>query len=621
MNIAQLDRVANPRAMNNRDSDEFEAWLRTRGWTWQGIDARAYDGIDLGTALLLWTISDPVRWAETLMTEPDSGKPYEVWDYQRPSIRAWNQDSVHQCGAEVGKTREIVVILLWGSYTSFGGTLVNPSSLVGAPQQTHLNEIIGAIEMQVGANANGDAHGTLLSADWLKPKRTPHTELRIRCPNIANPKRPGIALTHFRPAGHDGEAFRSLHVTAVGIVDEAAKLVNDQQFTEFYRALKPGCPAKFYSVPTGNNATKYYAITQVAVPNLPVGAEGVRLTKWPKTLMPPPFWTPERDAKFVRQYGGRNSPGYLRNVLGEHGQVEHPVWSWDTLMPNVVDLPAFRLVRIRADHTRGELVVEVVRITLEIAEGKKYGTQHHIVDTAFDLKPYVSGVDSDRRKSWQQLLESLIDGDDRGVWFAGADLGEMNDPTEIVLSEKRGRKLVDVLRVNAYGLPYHAQRELIFGVSALFGFNVHWGVDLGNAGTAVVKDLQTLDAYADARFDECMTGFQFAGSVDCIGEEGEALTQQNSEGEESIVRVPAKHWATQCISARLQHVGYSFAYDVEALNWMANHTAREGAKHPIYDKQHDHNIDARRQQMLRVLYDSDGSTVDVFSTGTHARAA
>ena len=54
---------------------------------------------------------------------------------------------------------------------------------------------------------------------------------------------------------------------------------------------------------------------------------------------------------------------------------------------------------------------------------------------------------------------------------------------------------------------------------------------------------------------------------------------------------------------------------------MTSHTAREGAKWPIYDKKNDHAIDARRVQMLRKLYEEAGGSVDVFLSGVSERHA
>ena len=599
------------------DPHEFGAWLDERGWAWQALDRGDY-GVSTEEALLAYVFEDPIRWVETFLVEPDTGEPYRLFDYQRESIRAWAQDVIHQDGAEVGKTREIVCLLLWACCTAVGGRIANPWSLVGAPQQTHLDEIILAVEEQMGAQGE-HARGGFLSQFWHKPKRTPHTMHRFVAPNFQRPDRPSIARVYYRPAGHDGEAFRGVHVNAFGFMDEAAKLKQKLQWSEFWRALKPGCRSRVYSVPDGDTASDFYALTQRAVPNLPADVPGTRLFHWPKTLMPAPFWSAERDAEMIRRYGGRNTPGYVRNVMGEHGQAENPVWSWDIVLPCVRQVLEYRALYLHADLKARTLSVQLRSVELDVIEGRKAPREQNLTDTTLDIGPFLDEGDATRRKAWQDLIRKHIDPME-GVLWAGGDLGERNDPTELIISRDIGPVMRDQLRVHAAGLPYAAQRELIYAISGLCGHNAHWGIDLGSAGTVIVRDLQTLDAYVEARFDETMAGFQFAGMVDCIGEDGEPLEVETPGGDLQTLRAPAKHWATQCITVRLQAGGYAMAYDTQVLAWMTNHTAREGAKWPIYAKKDDHAIDARRVQMLARLYAESGA-VDVFSSGVHQRAA
>jgi len=131
------------------DIDGFDAWLEAKGMAWQPLSRGEY-GVTLDEAQLAYISEDPVLWCRAFLTEPDTGKPYTFWDYQEESVRAWNQDVIHQDGAEVGKTREITALILWGEITAFGGTIPRPWILVGAPQQTHLDEIILDIEEHVG---------------------------------------------------------------------------------------------------------------------------------------------------------------------------------------------------------------------------------------------------------------------------------------------------------------------------------------------------------------------------------------------------------------------------------------------------------------------------------------
>lgn len=603
------------------EPEEFDAWLSDQGMAWQALERGDY-GLSLEEAMLAYVMGCPVRWAETFLVEPDTGDPYRLFDYQRESLRAWRQNVIHQDGAEVGKTREITVLILWACCTAMGGTTPNPWILVGAPQQTHLDEIILAVEEQVGAEGDR-ASGSILSQFWAKPKRTPHMMQRFIAPNPLRPDRPSAARVYYRPAGHDGEAFRGVHVNALALMDEAAKLKRDVQWTEFWRALKPGCRSRVYSVPDGDSSSGYYKQTQAAVADLPEGTPGVRLFRWPKTLMPPPFWTPSREAEMIQRYGGRHSPGYQRNVLGLHGQAENPVWPLETLLPNIADLPAYRVLEIAADAAAGLLSVRLRAVDLHLSEGRKSPRDRVLVDHDTDLAPYVSGSDDQRRAAMRALVREHLPGASNGVYWAGADLGETTDPTEIIISEQLGSRIEDRIRVRARGLPYHAQRELIYALAEHLSHLPHWGVDLGSAGTVVVRDLQTMDAYADAHFDEVMTGFQFSSSVDFLDESGYAMRDPGARDcdDERVLRGPAKHHATQLITARLQAVGYALAYDSEVIGWMSNHTARHGSKWPIYAKKDDHAIDARRVQILRKVFDEAGGAVDIFSSGVHARRA
>lgn len=599
------------------DPDAFDAWLARRGWSW-GMLQRDMLPLNFEQALLLFTVEDPVLWCQTFLQEYD-GTPYKFFDYQKESMRAWRQDVVHEDGAEVGKTREIVALLLWAHITGCGGEQANPSSLVGAPQQIFLNEIIDAIERQVGVFKSMPGDSVLKSA-WLEPRRTPHTQLRFRCVNALNPAQPTLATVDFRPAGHDGEAFRGVHVRTLAMVDEAAKMKAKLQWSEFNRSLMPGCRLRAYSVPDGDRNSHYYAMCQQAVIGLPEGQPGYRKFHWPKTIMPPPFFTEERDAHFIKLFGGRDTPGYQRNVLGLWGDAENPVFRWGDILPNVVDLPDYRRITISADAKGGQLYVQVERIALQIAEGNMAGQPLSLCDAMEPIGDYVGKDSEARRSAWRELLEPWL-GHLRanGVFWAGVDLGERNDPTEIIVSEQAGEQLVDRVRIKASGLPYHAQKELLYCLDAIFGHRPRYGVDMGSAGTVVVKDLCNLEEFEHAHFDERMIGFHFQQTVDCIGEDGEALTKDTEDGEGEVLRAPAKHWATQCIVKRLQEGGYRVPYDGDVLNDYTSHTARQGAKWPIYATKNDHTIDARRQQMLTMLASVQGEVVDVFSVGTYNR--
>ncbi len=126
------------------DPADFERWMAAKGMAWQALSRGDY-GISLEQAQIRFVCEYPHLFARAFLDDPDADdQPWTFFDYQRESIDAWFQDAVHQDGAEVGKTREIVVLVVWGSVTGLGFTTRNPSMLIGAPQRTHLDEIIMA---------------------------------------------------------------------------------------------------------------------------------------------------------------------------------------------------------------------------------------------------------------------------------------------------------------------------------------------------------------------------------------------------------------------------------------------------------------------------------------------
>ncbi len=604
---------------NAFDIDGFDEWLADRGWAWQPLSRGEY-GISIEHAQLAFISENPVLWCKAFMKEPDTGNPYAFWDYQEESVLSYDQDVIHQDGAEVGKTREITALLLWAMCTSFGGRIVRPSILVAAPQQTHLDEIIMDMEEHVGEVAESNEPMPFINYFWRKPKRTPHYMARFVTPNPQRPNRPSIGRVYFRPAGHDGEAFRGVHVNGLGLFDEAAKVKNKTIFSEFHRALKPGCHRRFYSVPDGDNSTEFYRMTQQAIPDLPKHKQGLRLFHWAKTLMPPPFWGVDRKQHFITMYGGEDSPGYQRNVLGLHGQQENPVWPWDTLEPNFRDVPEYRCIKLRADKSQDALHVIAYSIDFEMNDGKKVGQNHAHADRYDSLSDYTSKDMQNVRRAFHSLLREFIEPAGAGVFWFGADLGYAKDPTEIFVYQELGPELKLVARIHAKGLGYDYQCELIYVIDELFGFQGAWGVDFGSAGTMVVQMLQNREEYDDGNYEDRMTGFLFGSALDAIDEDGTMLEEEDKKGDVRAVRLPAKELATNLITARLQRIGYAMPLDSDIVQHMSNHTAKEGARNRIFDKKDDHTIDAKRTAMLRKVFNDDGG-VDVFSSGTHERAA
>ena len=148
---------------------DFEWWLDQKGWNPHQL-ARGELGLTTEQAVFVYVCEDPVLWAQAFLTEPDTGEPYRFWKYQIPSVRAWDQDVIHKDGAEVGKTREIGILIMWACCTGMGGAVPRPWILVGAPQQTHLDEIIMEIEDHVGVAEGREGAKPFLAHFWTKPR-------------------------------------------------------------------------------------------------------------------------------------------------------------------------------------------------------------------------------------------------------------------------------------------------------------------------------------------------------------------------------------------------------------------------------------------------------------------
>lgn len=606
------------------DIDDFEWWLEQKDWTWQGLGDRAY-GLSVDEAQLLYVWEDPVLWSSAYLDEPDSpGTPYSFFDYQVPSVRAWHQDSIHQDGAEVGKTREIIGLTLWGMCSGFGFSQRIPSMLIAAPQQTHLDEVILAIEEAVGVADGLPGQKSILNQFWLKPKKHPHYMMRFLNTNPYTGKQ-GIGRVYFRPAGHDGVAFRGVHVGSLGLYDEAAKAASELCWTEFFRALKPGCTFKAYSVPDGRRDTRFYKLTQEAIPNLQPGDKGIRLFNWSKELMPAPFWDKDRERDLAKKYGGKDSPGYIRNVLGLHGDPQDTVWPTKTLMPNVRDVPEYVCAKFVFDENTGNLHIDAYKIKLTISEtNNKVSEKLWLAERSQDIDEFIDVHDREAvRQSVRDLLREFYQpvSGVAELWM-GCDLG-IGEPTEIFVFQRIGIEMKQIIRLHVKGAGYELLQELIFCLDELLEWKVKSiGVDFGSAGVSVVGNMHSLDIYNEGEYYDRMQGFTFGEVTDAIDEEGNVIEKEDRKGKKIPVRMPYKQLATELWTKRYQKHQGAIPYDSEVVQHYMNHTATSSSRSSdrlIYDKKNDHTIDAKRCAMLAKVFYEGGSAVSIYSGGVHVR--
>jgi hypothetical protein len=495
--------------------------------------------------------------------------------------------------------------------------------MVAAPMQTHLDEIIADLEIHFGVADGLQGKKPFIQRFWDKPKKSPHYQANFRTINGVK------SWVKFRPAGHDGSAFRGIHAKAMGMFDEAAKVHDAVIFSEFTRGLEPGATERYYSVPDGRTDTRFHELCQQAVPNLPKGQRGYRKYHWAKTMMPHPYWSPEREAEFVMRYGSRDASGYQRNVMGEHGTAENPVFPLDVMQNNFFHIPEYVAIKIVADGSSNLLRLE--RYNVEVAtdeKGKKFGTRINHAEHEYDLDQYAMSAE-DRmatgedclRPRLRELIAQFLPSGKPGDYHYGCDLGFSVDPSEIFVSKTIGGIDRRIARIHLRGLGYDLQQEIMYLIDERNSFQGVWGVDFGNAGTAVVQNLKSQPDFLAADYQSRLTGFTFSKVTEQIDEDGNILEQEDKRtGDMKPVKVNTKQLATELINGRLQKQGYEWAPDPEVISHFQNHTSRENNRGvPIYDKKNDHTIDAQRTATLAKVYSQLSGGIDIYSGGVYER--
>ncbi len=573
--------------------EALDAFLQGRGWSWQQL-ARgdlelSFDDIHLGLIC-----SSPEWWSRAFLVEPDTGDPYIYFPYQVPSLLD-EGDVIHSDGAEVGKTREIGNLLLWKSFTKKGA-----SSLVGAPEQVHLDEIIEYCIEQI-------EDSKVLKPGLKRHKKHPHHVITFQ----------NRAKIYFCPAGFAGVSFRGKHVRDYAFLDEAAKLHNPKIWEEFWRSGKPGCVFRLYSVPDGVRTTNFYRLKEAAKGNVnlqgsdrePDELDGILKERkftyynWKKTDQPSPFWTPERQRFYEKLYGGRDSGGYRRNVLGEDGDPENPVFPWHHLEACLKDIPEYKALKLLFDEGSGTVSIFSASYRLNAKGGDKTGKEELLEDRT------VSRSGFNLREVIRDAFSPIP-----GLKYFGGDFGFSNDPTEILVRLIIGKTWRTVARLHMKGATYDLQAEAIDIMDDIFepkGI----GQDFGNAGSALVHMLQAEDAYPEKHYDEKVTGYQFAEAYDDIDENGEVIEDKKTGKPK---RKPAKELATGIMQQKMQRREWEMPPDPDLIRSYSSHTYTIGSRNIIYSKVDDHTIDADRACTLKMVI-PDETGADMFEGGASFR--
>jgi hypothetical protein len=614
----------------------IDALLRRNRWSWQALergDLQLGDEVLTLDRLQWWLVNaDPVLWVETnLVNKPeDGGGLWQLFPYQRPSLR-YRGHVVHQDGAEVGKSREIVGLLLWGCLAAERGSV-----LVGSALDGDLDEIWEEVEWQLSANP--------YLADALRNRTTkPYRRLTWRN---------GLRVL-FRPAGHDGRAYRGIHVRGWLLHDEAAKVVNPRSWAEFWRAAKPGCEIRIYSVPTGDRQCAFQRIADNAVPADSVvpadtpelaieqllrpetlalatrgplrgrrgegrgGVNGIDLGgrtwvrfHWPKTIMPYPFWSEERRQEFIGFYGGPDEPGYVHNVLGLPGDPEYSLFPERLLKPVLTWIPDYLSISFRWDTRAGQLDGHARRLNPSYPWGEEGETQPAPNDDPEEaegpadiLQPYLTvlqdTLDISCWDRWDAVRRRQAITDLAGYFLrplpgdltAGVDVGSAT-VTEILFERRNGLADTVVLRLHLTGWNWYAQRDFILALDAIFHPAGGWGFDATGVGRVLV-DLLAPD------LEDRLSGYVFNRATPAIDPTTGEPQLDPTSGREILISY--KEQGTQLIERRLHGRSIELPFDPEVRHLLANHTYSQSGEARRFSKLNDHLVDALRVAELRKL--------------------
>lgn len=660
----------------------IDALLRRNRWSWQALergDLKLGDEVLDVDRLQWWLLNaDPVLWVETnLVNKPeDGGGLWQLFPYQRPSLR-FRGHVVHQDGAEVGKSREIVGLLLWGCLAAERGSV-----LVGSALDGDLDEIWEEVEWQLSANP--------FLADSLRSRTTkPYRRLTWRN---------GLRVL-FRPAGHDGRAYRGIHVRGWLLHDEAAKVVNPRSWSEFWRAAKPGCEIRIYSVPTGDRQCTFQRIADNAIPAesivpddtpdlilaqllRPTSAttpEGTRALArdlggrtwvkfhWPKTIMPHPFWSEERRQEFVAFYGGPDEPGYVHNVLGLPGDPEYSLFPERLLRPSLTWIPDYLSISFRWDSRAGQLDGLSRRLNPSYPWGDE-------ADPSSSPSPGEGVLGrSGRGGQGVRASSSPLPGEGRAMGEGPGVRGLDDDPEEAEGNADALQPYLTVLQdtLDVSGWDRWDAERRRQAITDLAGFFVRAlpgdltaGVDVGSAtvteilferrnglsDTIVLRiHLTGWNWYAQRDFilaldailhpaggwgfdatgvgrvlvdllapelGDRLSGYVFNRSTPAIDPTtGEAQLDPASGRE---VLISYKELGTQLIERRLHGRGLELPFDPEVRHLLANHTYSQSGDTRRFSKHNDHLVDALRVAELRKLT---ADWVDVAPPLRHATPA
>jgi hypothetical protein len=247
-----------------------------------------------------------VDQAEFLWTDDtrDDGV-FRCYDYQVAWYRDQSKFSIDQCARAVGKSVGIQL-------RAFSFPFNNPGEemLITAPESIHLEPVTRYVEDRL--------LGCRLSRDMLKSdSKTNGIRHRPFEAKFTNGAKIGGRIPQKDGKGVKGQHPKKLEMDEAQDYPEAGWI----ELTETLKYGQEGATWRAHGVTRGVR-DYFYKLTQ------PESGWTVHRI----TAMHRPDWTPEERSQKAEVYGGRHSPDYRRNILGQHGDAQNPLFVLTRLM-------------------------------------------------------------------------------------------------------------------------------------------------------------------------------------------------------------------------------------------------------------------------------------------------
>jgi hypothetical protein len=448
-------------------------------------------------------------------TEASPDGCYRLWPFQWPWSHSGEQYEIDAMARQLGKSFSVV-------WKAMGFVFQQPGQemLVTAPELNHLELLTSKIE---------DAFNRYRLLDEMRPrtaargiKKQPHWTMK--CQNGAT------IMT--RLPNRDGRGVKGTHPVVIEL-DEVQDYPT-AGYTELIETIKTtaaGMTWRVHGVSKGVGRDLHYTLTQGK-------NEGHRFYVHHYIAAHRPGWTDEERQTKIAQYGGDEShPDYQRNVLGL------PSDAGSTLF---VTARLLACVRIRESEWAIEYNDDVyARIKVNDALVERVGAIESLIDLP------ICHLREEYRTYW-----------------AGADIGFTNDPTEILVfgSLKDGTDRL-LARIRLERISAQDQVRVIKHVFEFYGLRLQrFGMDRTGNGLPLMQFLKD-----DRAIAERIVGYNFAEKRPVEFQDREP--RQGEKPEDMVIVRNVKDYATDELRKMVDAKKLELPFDDELLKEWQGQTA------------------------------------------------